>query len=401
MPGTTTEPLHASRLSIDTDTDPAPIVTAAKQTITDGNFSARLTDSLACGGTIVTGAPGCIIEGQLAARVGDSISHGSVVMTGSPIVIIGNVGGGGGGGDESEKKLEHNQNDEGEEEGYQDRKSSGSTTQKTTTNGLPQSEKIRAASRQAFNNPVWYSNPNGLEAEKQQNSSPQKVQIQTLPPQKVATRVYQTLFNDVGNLAAQAVIGKATGAPFEAGGPTSIFPEEVPSSINSQSTIISTAPEGTPDSLLPESSLTGKQAAIHAALPKSGDTAVFPKRSISFADLRAIGRVTGDEYSAFTLGSRRLVIRSFGREVIVSSELAADLRAGRYGRWSGHTHPPGYSIEPGPEDRPFLIKMGQERSSIWGDKGYKPFGQTAVDDARIQTDIARRKWEKLYGASNK
>ncbi|MBI4751772.1 MAG: PAAR domain-containing protein [Acidobacteria bacterium] len=91
--GTTTKPLHASRLSLDTDTDPSVIVTAAKQTITDGNFQARLSDALACGGVIVTGAPGCIVEGKLAARVGDAISHGSVLMTGSDKVVIGNVGG--------------------------------------------------------------------------------------------------------------------------------------------------------------------------------------------------------------------------------------------------------------------------------------------------------------------
>lgn len=91
---TTTEPLHAARLSLDTDTDPSVIVTAAKRTIHDGDFAARLTDSLACGGVIVTGAPGCIIEGQPAARVTDAISHGSVVMTGTSKVVIGNLGGG-------------------------------------------------------------------------------------------------------------------------------------------------------------------------------------------------------------------------------------------------------------------------------------------------------------------
>lgn len=90
--GTTTDSLHASRLNIDTDTDPSKIVSAAQKTITDGDFQARLSDALACGGVIVTGAPGCIVEGQLAARVGDAISHGSVLKTGSDKVIIGNVG---------------------------------------------------------------------------------------------------------------------------------------------------------------------------------------------------------------------------------------------------------------------------------------------------------------------
>lgn len=91
--GTTTDSLHASRLNIDTDWDPSEIVSAAQKTITDGDFQARLSDKLACGGVIVTGAPGCIIEGQLAARVSDKISHGSVLKTGSDKVVIGDVGG--------------------------------------------------------------------------------------------------------------------------------------------------------------------------------------------------------------------------------------------------------------------------------------------------------------------
>lgn len=90
--GTPINSLYASRLDIDTDTDPSKIVSAAKKTITDGNFQARLSDVLACGGVIVTGAPGCIVEGQRAARVSDQISHGSVLKTGSDKVIIGNVG---------------------------------------------------------------------------------------------------------------------------------------------------------------------------------------------------------------------------------------------------------------------------------------------------------------------
>ena len=92
------------------------------------------------------------------------------------------------------------------------------------------------------------------------------------------------------------------------------------------------------------------------------------------ADLRDIGRVTGDEYNMFTKAGERLIIRGEGSNIRVSEEMYADLLNGEYGKFSGHTHPPGYSIEPGPADRPFLNQMQQGRSAIWGDNGYQIFG---------------------------
>lgn len=115
------------------------------------------------------------------------------------------------------------------------------------------------------------------------------------------------------------------------------------------------------------------------------------------SDLRAISQVTGDEYSMFTLGSQRTVIRGYGNEISVSQEMLDNLLAGNYGKWSGHTHPPGYSINPGPADRPFLQQMGQQRSAIWGDGGHYTFGQLPSDDAMIQSEIMRKQWARIYG----
>ena len=125
--------------------------------------------------------------------------------------------------------------------------------------------------------------------------------------------------------------------------------------------------------LQPESILSKHIRGIHAALPESGATAVFRKGDVSMAQLRTLTRVTGDEYSMFTLKGQRFVVRGRGSVVDVSPEVHADLLAGKYGRFSGHTHPPGHSLNPGPGNQPFLRSMRQKQSGIWGDDGALPF----------------------------
>ena len=41
--------------------------------------------------------------------------------------------------------------------------------------------------------------------------------------------------------------------------------------------------------------------------------------------------------------------------------------------------------------------MKQEKSGIWGDEGYYVYGQQGTEDARIHTEISRKKWQRLYG----
>ena len=108
-------------------------------------------------------------------------------------------------------------------------------------------------------------------------------------------------------------------------------------------------------------------------------------------------RVTGDEFNMFTNGSRRLIIRGKGNWIRVSEEMYDDIINGVYGRFSGHTHP-GYSLETGPADEPFLKALGQYRSSIWGNtkEGWLPFGQEPWLTKEVQEEIRRSKWQKLY-----
>jgi len=151
--------------------------------------------------------------------------------------------------------------------------------------------------------------------------------------------------------------------------------------------------------LSPVSSLNKRQRELLELLSESGDTAILPKNSVSMNDLRQLTNVTGDEFNMFTNGGQRLIIRGSGRKIEVSQEMFNDLVNGYYGKFSGHTHPPGYSMEPGPNDSWFLKKIHQEESSVWGNDGdgWLPFGQTKDYTDEIRSKINREKFRKFYG----
>ncbi|UEQ78219.1 hypothetical protein [Chryseobacterium arthrosphaerae] len=151
--------------------------------------------------------------------------------------------------------------------------------------------------------------------------------------------------------------------------------------------------------LQPKSSLKERQLSILEKLPKSGDYIFLPKKSVAMKDLLKITNVTGDEFNMFTLGSRRLIIRGEGTVIRVpDKQFFEDLTAGRYGKFSGHTHPPGYDVKPGPADRPFLIDMKQEKSGIWGNTSDHPyiFGRTTADDVVIGVKKDQSYYDELF-----
>ncbi|MEC3874310.1 hypothetical protein [Chryseobacterium salviniae] len=152
-------------------------------------------------------------------------------------------------------------------------------------------------------------------------------------------------------------------------------------------------------SLEPVSSLKKRQLSILEKLKESGDYAFLPKKGVSMKDLLKLTNVTGDEFNMFTLGSRRLIMRGKNNVIKVPNQQFLDeLTQGKYGKFSGHTHPPGSSITPGPLDRPFLDKMNQKRSAIWGNTVDEPyiFGSLPTDDILIRSEIDRLKWIKYY-----
>ncbi|MCI9036005.1 MAG: hypothetical protein HFJ08_18780 [Lachnospiraceae bacterium] len=170
---------------------------------------------------------------------------------------------------------------------------------------------------------------------------------------------------------------------------------------NKSITINTSENEGDFGVLCPESILNKRQKTLLELLDKQGSTAIIRKKSVSMNDLWQLTKVTGDEFNMFTRGGRRLIIRGVGNKVTVPNEkMYNDLLNGKYGKFSGHTHPNGYSLEPGPADEPFLKSLGQRRSSIWGNDGsrdrYRTFGQDYLSTQDIRREIAREKWNKIY-----
>lgn len=75
-----------------------------------------------------------------------------------------------------------------------------------------------------------------------------------------------------------------------------------------------------------------------------------------------------------------------------------DLINGVNGEFFGHAYPPGYSLEPGSADEPFLSKMGQKRSSVWGDSGngWSPFGDAPWSTTQVCEQIRREQMARFY-----
>lgn len=158
--------------------------------------------------------------------------------------------------------------------------------------------------------------------------------------------------------------------------------------------------------LNPIASLNKRQRKLLESLSKPGATVTLRKNSVSMNDLLQLTNVTGDEFNMFTLKGERLIIRGQGNKITVSRELYNEIIGGSY-RFSGHTHPPGYSIEPGPSDGPFLRDLGQQRSGIWGtgkDKygnsynGGLLFGSDSLMTDEIRREFEREIMRKLYGS---
>jgi uncharacterized Zn-binding protein involved in type VI secretion len=71
--------------------DPSPIVSAAATVNIGFKPAARMSDSIACGGTIAMGSPNVFIEKKQAARIGDPTNPPGSIITGFPTVNIGST----------------------------------------------------------------------------------------------------------------------------------------------------------------------------------------------------------------------------------------------------------------------------------------------------------------------
>ena len=168
--------------------------------------------------------------------------------------------------------------------------------------------------------------------------------------------------------------------------------------IENEITVNTSSIKGTFVENMPLSSLNKRQKELLEQLSNPYDTVIVRKKSVSMNDLRQLTNVTGDEFNMFTKGGKRLIIRGKGNKIEVSEEMLKDLVDGVYGKFSGHTHPHGHSLEPGPADEPFLRKLGQERSSVWGTEGegWLPFGDGPWSTPKVREQIRREKMAKFY-----
>ncbi|HWO21689.1 MAG TPA: DUF4157 domain-containing protein [Kofleriaceae bacterium] len=118
--------------------------------------------------------------------------------------------------------------------------------------------------------------------------------------------------------------------------------------------------------------VTGRQAKLLEQLPAAGSRCVVPKRSVKVNDLAALTAKTGDEFTVFTKGNQRMIVRGTPNGVDMSvAELTAMKKAGW--KWSGHTHPGTSDLvldaSGHPGDRMVLEIFEQDRSLILNSRG--------------------------------
>jgi hypothetical protein len=116
--------------------------------------------------------------------------------------------------------------------------------------------------------------------------------------------------------------------------------------------------------------LSPKQISLLEKLPFCDSRIFVSKNKASMSDLSALTAATGDEFTMFTLSSKRLIIRGNKNSVNINFSDALTLANQGY-KWSGHTHP-------GIGERVLLASKGdlqilsaflQPRSTIYNSSG--------------------------------
>ena len=116
--------------------------------------------------------------------------------------------------------------------------------------------------------------------------------------------------------------------------------------------------------------LNNRQQKLLNQLPDFNSRITVPKDDVNMIDLSALTAKTGDEFSLFTKGGNRLIVRGNGVMVQITPEEADILSADGY-TWSGHTHPgTGYNcLQASQGDMQILGRFNQDRSVIYNSIG--------------------------------
>ncbi len=121
--------------------------------------------------------------------------------------------------------------------------------------------------------------------------------------------------------------------------------------------------------------LSKRQKAIDEKLQEFNSSIEVPKKAVSMADLATLTRYNKVEYSLFTKGQTRLIIKGDNEHVEITPEIAEQMAKEGW-KWSGHTHPGTERVDvfPSPGDIHILKAFGQNRSVIYNANGsYRKF----------------------------
>ena len=116
--------------------------------------------------------------------------------------------------------------------------------------------------------------------------------------------------------------------------------------------------------------LNSRQRRILDQLPHYDSRIVVQKKNVNMKDLAALTAETGDEFTMFTKGQERLIVRGNSTSVRIDTEQAVQLAQSGY-KWSGHTHP-GINdncMISSPGDHAVLDCFKQKTSVIYNSKG--------------------------------
>lgn len=117
--------------------------------------------------------------------------------------------------------------------------------------------------------------------------------------------------------------------------------------------------------------LNSRQKNILSKLPDYGSEYIFDKNEVSMIDLAALTSDTGVEFSMFTRGSQRLIVRGNSIKVNIDVDKAEELYKNGY-KWSGHTHPgtDDLSLQASNGDYLVLQVFNQTSSVIYNSMGH-------------------------------
>lgn len=128
--------------------------------------------------------------------------------------------------------------------------------------------------------------------------------------------------------------------------------------------------EGTPMGVAFGAELSKRQKAIDEKLKDFNSSIEVPKKAVSMMDLATLTRYNKVEYSLFTKGQTRLIIRGDEEHVHITEDMAKQMAEDGW-KWSGHTHPGTERVDTlqSPGDILILKAFGQKQSVIYNANG--------------------------------